>query len=272
MYRLLALTGLVIPSLLTAQGVAVAPHALHIDHRTRSGAIELYNPGNDPVEVEISTIFGFPTTDSAGIIRVAYHEDDSDHPSAAAWIRAFPRRVRIPGQTRQTIRLLAQPPADLPDGEYWSRLSVAAEAGQVPVEGVADTSVKISLALRVRTIVAVNYRNGTVHTAARLNDLQASVIGDSLAFRVDIEREGNAAFLGTLSTVLLDAEGAEVKREDIQIAVYYDLSPRRALSLENVPPGTYTLVSRLTTERADLDAEVVLQAEPVADTLRVEIP
>ena len=272
MKRSLVILGLLLPSGLLAQGVAVAPHALHIDHRTRSGAIELYNSGNDPVEVEISTLFGFPATDSAGTIKVRYYEDDSEFPSAAGWIRAFPRRVTVPPQTRQTIRLLAQPPAGLPAGEYWSRLAVASESGRVPVGGITDTTVKVSLKLRVRTIIAVNYRNGEVHTGARMDSLRAQVVGDSLAVRVDLVREGNAAFLGTLSTTLVDAEGVEVLREDIQVAVYYGLSPRRMLSLADVPPGRYMLVSRLTTERSDLDAAVVLQAEPVADSMRVVIP
>ena len=49
-----------------AQGILVAPHAVVIDHRTRSGALSLYNPGDDPAEVTLSTFFGYPVTDSAG--------------------------------------------------------------------------------------------------------------------------------------------------------------------------------------------------------------
>jgi hypothetical protein len=256
----------------TAQGVAVAPHAVHIDHRTRAGAIELYNPDNDPVEVEISTLFGFPTTDSTGTMKVRYFEDDSAYPSAAGWIRAFPRRVTVPARTRQTVRLLAQPPAGLPDGEYWTRIAVSSASGQVPVGGVADTAVKVALTLRVRTIIAVNYRHGLVKTGARMDSLRASVTGDSLAVRVQLTREGNAAFLGTLHTILLDAAGVEVARDDVQVAVYYELAPRRLLSLEHVPRGRYTLVSRLTTQRTDFDTGTVLPAEPVADTISVAVP
>src|SRR3989442_7351766 len=55
---------------LAAQGVMVAPHAVFIDHSQRSGSVLLYNPGTEAVEVTISTIFGYPTTDSSGGIKL----------------------------------------------------------------------------------------------------------------------------------------------------------------------------------------------------------
>jgi hypothetical protein len=273
MKRLILFAGLAGTAPLAAQGVAVAPHAVHIDSRTRSGSVELFNPSNDPVEIDVSTLFGYPATDSAGIVRVRYFEDsDSETASAAGWIQAFPRRVTIPPRTRQTLRLLVRPPADLPDGEYWTRLVVAAEMGNVSTTGVTDSAVSVALRLRVRTIIAVTYRQGEVHTGIRMTNMRTDIDGDSLGVRVDLEREGNAAFLGTLRTVLLDASGTEVRREDIQIAVYFDLSPRRTLSLTGLAPGSYTVVTLVDTERTDIEAALILPMEPVTDTVRVEIP
>jgi hypothetical protein len=53
-----------------AQGVVVAPHAVFIDHRTRSGSVLLYNPNTEPAEVTISLIYGVPVTDSLGDIKL----------------------------------------------------------------------------------------------------------------------------------------------------------------------------------------------------------
>ncbi len=79
---------------LTAQGVMVAPHAVFIDHSQRSGSVLLYNPGTEPVEVTISTIFGYPTTDTSGNIKLNTIENpDSTVPSALAWIQGS-RSVR----------------------------------------------------------------------------------------------------------------------------------------------------------------------------------
>src|SRR5213592_3826589 len=171
---------------LAAQGVMVAPHAVFIDHRARSGSVLLYNPGTQPVEVAISTIFGYPTTDSTGAIRLDTLLADSSV-SALAWIQAFPRRLTVGPRERQTIRLLARPPAGLPDGEYWVRLVISAQAGRVPITGVSDTTaIQIGLTLEVRTIIGVNYRKGPVKTGITLSNLRAQLVGDSLITRARI--------------------------------------------------------------------------------------
>ena len=59
---------LVCAAQLGAQGVVIAPHAVFIDGRARSGSVLLYNPNTEPVEVSISLVFGYPVTDSAGRI------------------------------------------------------------------------------------------------------------------------------------------------------------------------------------------------------------
>src|SRR5262245_2474326 len=192
-------------SALHAQGVMVAPHAVFIDHAQRSGSVLLYNPGTQPVEVSISTIFGFPVTDSSGAIRLDTLAADSTV-SALRWIQAFPRRLTVGPRERQTIRLLAQPPVGLADGEYWLRLVIAAQAGRVPITGVADTTaIQIGLTLEVRTIIGVNYRKGPVSTGVALSNVRARVVGDSLITRARIERRGNAAFIGTIRETLVDS-------------------------------------------------------------------
>src|SRR5258708_14930237 len=142
---------------LAAQGVMVAPHAVFIDHMQRSGSVLLYNPGTAPVDVTISTIFGYPTTDSTGGIKLDTLPADSAT-SALAWIQAFPRRLTVAPKERQTVRLLARPPIGLADGEYWLRLIIAAQAGRVPITGVRDTkAMQVGLNLEVRTLICRDY-------------------------------------------------------------------------------------------------------------------
>src|SRR2546422_4045203 len=185
---------------LGAQGVVIAPHAVFIDGRARSGSVLLYNPNTEPVEVTISLLFGFPVTDSAGrIVLRTIDRPDSTMRSAADWIQAFPRRLTVPPLERQTIRLLASPPSGLADGEYWARLVIAAKGGQVPISGVADTAaVKVGLTLEVRTIIGMAYRKGAVHTGVAISRLRGAVVGDSLDVWSRIERQGNAAYVGTI--------------------------------------------------------------------------
>jgi len=246
---------------LAAQGVVIAPHALFIDGRARSGSVLLYNPNTEPVEVSISLLFGYPVTDSLGriVLRTIDHPDSTMR-SAAGWIQAFPRRLTVPPLERQTIRLLASPPPGLPAGEYWARLVIAARGGQAPVTGVTDTAaVKVGLTLEVRTGVA-------------MSNLRTALAGDSLVVRSRLVQQGNAAYIGTVQGVLTDPTGATRGEFKAPIGVYYTMEPRYAMRIGALTPGRYWLKVKLTTEREDLGPEVLLPSAVARDSVEVGIP
>jgi len=276
---MLALTG----TALSAQGVMVAPHAVFIDHSQRSGSVLLYNPGTEPVEVTISTIFGYPTTDSAGGIKLDTLPADSAV-SALAWIQAFPRRLTVGPRERQTVRLLARPPIELPNGEYWLRLIIAAQAGRVPITGVADTTaIQVGLKLEVRTIIGVYYRKGAVSTGVSLSNLRAQLAGDSVITRAKLERRGNAAFIGMIRETIVDSTGAVraqrvgdslVTSYQSPIGVYFTMEPRLASAIPapGLPRGRYWLRYEVVAEREDLDPRGVLKAPAVRDSVQLMVP
>ncbi|HEU4453013.1 MAG TPA: FAD-dependent oxidoreductase, partial [Longimicrobium sp.] len=156
-----------------AAAVSVSPTALYIDSRTRTGILTLYNPGSLPEEVTLDFAYGFPQADSAGNVSVPLtREPAAGEPSALGWMRAFPRRLLLqPGQ-RQVVRVMVEPPADLPDGEYWARLVISSRGGQPPIE---QTQGEVRLQLNVTTslVIAANYRKGDVRTGVRLATAEA---------------------------------------------------------------------------------------------------
>jgi hypothetical protein len=272
---LLALCAAAAAAPIHAQGVLVAPHGIFIDHRTRTGSFELYNPNSQPAEVSISTVFGYPVTDSAGNFALKTSAvPDSGQPSAAAWIEAYPRRLILRPLERQRVRLLARPPAGLPDGEYWSRLVVAATAGRYPPEAGAPpdaTPIRIGLTLEMRTIVAVFYRKGPLRTGVQLSNIRADVAGDSLVVRARLTRQGNAAYLGMLRGKLLDQEGKQVATFASQVGVYYELEPRFAAAVGSLPPARYTVQLDVATDRPDLPRGGPIGASPARGSAAVTV-
>jgi hypothetical protein len=270
---LIALIVAAAPAIVEAQGVLIAPHGIFMDHRTRTGSLELYNPGDQPAEVSISTLFGYPVTDSIGDRTLRTIEaPDSTQASAAGWIEAYPRRLILRPMERQRVRLFARPPGALPDGEYWTRLVVSAKRGGLPVTGVADTSaVQVGLTLEIRTVIAVLYRKGPVRTGVTVSNVRAQLVGDSLVVRARLTRQGNAAYLGMARGRLVDNGGRQVATFASQLGVYYTLEPRFAAAVGSLSPGRYTLHLEVSTDRDDLAREGLLRASPVRDSTVVTI-
>ena len=257
---LLAATLLPLP--VVAQGAMIAPHIVVIDDRGRSSAVTLYNPGVGPIEVDVRMIFGIAVTDSAGEFLIQYSADSSER-SAAPWLAAYPRRFTLAAQSRQTVRILARPPQDLADGEYWARLTVTTHDGSAPVH-LADTAgIHVGVGLEVRTILPVYFRKGPMSTGLTIFAPRVRRESDSLAIRLPMQRTGTAAYLGHVGVELVNAAGVVVRHGDFAIAVFGDANPRMILPVRGLAAGSYRLRLEARTERAGVAAGTLVTAPPI---------
>lgn len=269
-----AVAALLSGSALRAQGVMIAPHAVFMSQGTRSGAVTLLNPGTEPVEVSVSVFYGYTATDSTGQIGlVTIDHPDSTQPSAAGWVQAFPRRLIVGPRQQQVVRLLATPPADLPDGEYWARLAFTASAGQLPVAGLSDSAnIKVGLTLQVRTVIGLHYRKGAVRTGIALSELSATRQGDSVVVHARLERQGNAAYLGTVHGMVVGSDGRMVGEFRVPVTVFFANRPRWAVSIGDAPADRFGLRVEITADREDLQRQVLLPSPVVRDSVVVSAP
>lgn len=252
----------------------VAPKAVFMSSGGGSGTVTLLNPGTDPVEVAVSVFYGYTATDSSGQLRlVTIDHPDSTQPSAAGWLQAFPRRLTLGPRDQQVVRLLATPPAGLADGEYWARLAVTAKAGELPVTGVSDSAnIKVGLTLQIQQVIGLHYRKGQVRTGIALTGLEAVRQGDSVIVRAGLERQGNAAYLGTVHAVVLGSNGKLVGESRVPITVFFANRPRWAVSIAGAPADQYRLRLDIATQREDLERQVMLQSPAVRDSTAVKNP
>ena len=264
-----------------AQSVMIAPNAVVIDGRIGTGAVTLVNSGDRAAEISISSLFGFPATDSAGRMRLeTFATVDDTMPSASAWLRAFPERFVLAPGARRTVRLLVTPPAGIPDREYWARLVVSSRAaardarpsGADTVATDANADMRVGLALEVRSILGVFYRRGVLATGVRLDSARAFVEGDSIVTRVRMTRTGNAAFVGTLRGVVRDATGAARATMTLPLGVYYTLEPRLSAPLGQLPAGKYTVDLDVQAARPDVSAGTLLPVAPTRAAAMLDIP
>src|ERR1700750_2742488 len=101
-----------------SHAVTISPTAIYLSSRDRTASFELYNGEDTPAEVELSLAFGYPVSDSLGRVGARLVDSASaNEPSAASWIRLFPRRVVLQPRQRQLVRVGAYPPTGISVGE-----------------------------------------------------------------------------------------------------------------------------------------------------------
>jgi hypothetical protein len=249
------------------RAVSVSPMSLFMSHTSRTGTITLYNPNPLPEEIEISFAFGYPQSDSAGDVSVPLSDVAPDgEPSAVPWLRAFPRRLVLePGQ-QQVVRILAQPPAGIADGEYWSRVLVVATGGRPPVEQQVQPDGRVSISMRTIFVASLNSRKGRVTTGVEVSAASAQRTPDGVQVTLDMARTGDAAYLGRVRLEALDANGRVPHEEEDILSVYRTLRRRFSLpGLENAARVRYVL----DTERPELGQANLITAPPVSGIIEI---
>ncbi len=208
--------------------ILVAPTVVFLSDKARTQRMTIQNPTDGPVEVSIYFSFGIPESDSLGNISVELKDDNVTDPrSALGWIKAFPRKVVVPAQQSQIIRLVARPPENLPDGEYWARIVFSSQSAQTELPPpTEDGAITTKLNMIMRTAIQVKYRTGDLVANLELNQTGVTHEGNKVHVLLDMTNRGNVSYMGVLTCRLLDSDGEEILKNRSNIAIYRDLKRR----------------------------------------------
>ena len=254
----------------TARAVTVSPTALYITSRNPSALLTLNTTGSRPEDIDLSIAFGYPVSDTAGVLRVDIVDSAaSGEPSLTSFLRVFPRRLVLqPGQ-RQVVRVMVAMPAAAANGEYWGRVLVKSRGGEPPIEQ-SQGNVRMQLALETTLATAVFFQKGDVKTGISIPSAEARRMGDSVQFTLDLKRENNAAFLGRVRAELVNSSGTTIAEVEDVTAVYRAVRRRFVLRTgAPLPAGSYSVRYLVDTDRPDLASVGPAKTEPVRGTVGV---
>ncbi len=218
--------------------VMVAPTVVFLSDRNRTGRVIVQNPADEPTEVTVRFSFGLPWSDSLGNVQVTLQDSGVTDPrSAMDWLKAFPRKVVVPAKGSQTIRLIARPPKDLPDGEYWARIVISSRENDVAVptsDNPENISTKLNMVMQMA--IMVKFRTGELVSNLELKDVKTIASDSNVSVLLDMSNRGNVSYMGVLHATLYDADGKQINEAGSNVAIYRDL--RRRVDLP-IPEGDF---------------------------------
>ena len=254
--------------------VKVSPHYIFVSATTNKLiSLSVSNDGTDDREVWVDSRYGYETSDDSGKVYIKLDTIAIDEPTAAAWIKCYPRRFILRAGEGQTVRFIVTPPPGLPVGEYWARIYVSSKSRQTPKSGSPVTVVKPGISLLMEQSIPFHFRVGTVTTGIRVDSLATAFSDTGLTICTKLFRTGNAAFWGSRTFTLTDRSGKNWLTWSHNTGVYKSLKIYDTFNRTSFPPGEYTLTARYHSDgRGDIPPHDVLRCIPVELSIPVRIP
>jgi P pilus assembly chaperone PapD len=232
-----------------AGDLLVAPTRIVLDGQ-RGTEVILNNIGSETATYRISLELRRMTAEGK-LKDVSAEEANQVELAAKEMIRYAPRRVTLPPNQPQAIRLGIRPPQDLPDGEYRAHLLFRAipKAKAVTEQESPSGGFTIALTPIYGVTIPVIIRQGNLQATAGIANARVETSDNGQAFAFDLSRTGDRSTYGEIrvlkqgeSEPILVARGIaiypEVERRKVTLPVPADIAAKLkgAISVEYYEP------------------------------------
>jgi P pilus assembly chaperone PapD len=215
---------------LAAGDLLVAPTRVVLEGG-RGTEVILNNVGNDPATYRISLELRRMTTDGR-LEEVVSGTESEKEKATLAMVSYAPRRVTLPPNQPQVIRVGARIAPDLPDGEYRAHMLFRAVPDAQPVVEGPRQGVSIALTPIYGVTIPVIVRKGALQASAAISNVHLIRDSHQVSLAFDLARSGDRSVYGRVRVT--KAGVAKPVYEARGIAVYAELS-KRTVALQ-VPP------------------------------------
>lgn len=240
--------------------VTISPTAVFLDKNSKVGSFYVSNPSDTAVEVRLSFEFAYPATDSTGNVFLNYDDDESEqHFSLEPYLRAFPATFLLEPDQRQTVRLAGRIPADSSPGMYWTRMRVSSNQESPAVGEISDGEVSAQVSFQIDQVTAVMVQHGEAETGLTIHATHATLQENRLIILTDVERTGNAPFLGSVQTRISDSANNIIDSRRTSTSVYFRNKQRVEFDTSSWPRGEYRVETAFESSRNDISSQNLLQ-------------
>lgn len=245
--------------------VRVTPTKIFLDYPKRSTTIELVNTQNIEVDVWIDCKYGYTATDdSNNFVVITPEKLSADDRSAIEWIKIYPSKFVLQPYEKRNVRLIVNPPMDLDDGEYWSRIIVSSKKiGKVLDIKKSVSGAVVGFEVQHQQSLPFHFRKGKISTDISLiTEPKFEIQSKKLFFKLNLNRMGNSSYWGIINFIISDKNNKPIKKEWQPLVVYKQIKKDFVVDLKELTPGEYNLNVSIETRRFDEVTKYVIKAEP----------
>ncbi len=252
--------------------VIISPYIVYTDSKHRFGSFLVQNESNEPYEITVSFVFGYPVSDSTGNISMKYFKEAPDSlPSVAQWVKAFPRKFVLNPKERQTIRLTVRPDKTLEPGTYWSRIVTSSTKKSVPVDTVKE-GITAQLKFVLNQVTTLFYRVDSAYTGAVVDTVFYFADSSNINILSKVVRIGNSPFLGNLEVEVKDSNDSTLIKRTEYLPLYFELVKKISIPKSELKKGKYTVVLKpVSTEKQDIPESKLKIIKPEAKSIAFEV-
>lgn len=230
-------------SLPTEASLMLAPKRVVFDGRTRSATLAVVNTSRETRTFQLG--WKMVLVDENGMPRTVPLVEGPH--SVSRMVVFSPRRVTIPGNGRQSVRLSLRRPADLPAGEYRGHLVFSSSVGEEEQTSIAASrGASIGLKIGIGMSIPVIVRQGDISPEA-VSIQGVSITSDAngaqtLQLALTHEAGKGASAYGNVSAYVRAGEGKEEKivARSPNVSLYPEQAKRamRLNLMHAVPSGS----------------------------------
>jgi hypothetical protein len=245
--------------------VNLYPKRVVIQDRQRIATVGLYNrstaQGN--YEILLNDMMMTPQGTLVDLSKVTDETQRARVKTASALLRWSPRKIVLPSNEAQTIRIMARIPPELPPGEYRTHFSVmqvpAQDTGGLSIESASGrqgnaSGIGVRIMPRFGIAIPVIVRVGDTTLKTGLRDLSVRALGKGRSgVALTITRSGTRSAFGNLTVTAAGSgkpiaiiKGIGVYPEVEQRPVVVPIDP-------SVPPSAFARGAKLTVTYTDDD-------------------
>ncbi len=228
---------------LAAGDLLVAPTRLVLEGG-RGTEVILNNVGTAPATYRISLELRRMTKEGRLDEVVAGTETEKEK-ATLAMVSYAPRRVTLPPNQPQVIRVGARIAPELPDGEYRAHMLFRAVPDAQPVVEAPRQGVSIALTPIYGVTIPVIVRKGALQASAAISNVHLSRENGQVSIAFDLARSGDRSVYGRVRVTRPGV--AKPLYEARGIAVYAELS-NRTVALQIAPDVAAAITGPVTVQ------------------------